>query len=129
VGARRRRSRLSAFRRDADGDDEGGGTAGFESLLDVCLSFGLVRKRLRRHDRSRREGMIAFSNKFFYDGGLVTFEELADRPYQAHGVKASRSAMHRSCSRLDIRPYRHLCGDPDKQQKAREDIAALNKGA
>src|SRR5262249_5008650 len=45
----------------------------FESLLDVCLSLGITRKRLRWHYRSRREGLIAFSNCHFYDGRLVTF--------------------------------------------------------
>ncbi len=52
---------------------EEAGTGNFESLLDVCLSLGLTRKRLRWHYRSRREGLIAFSNRFFYDGRLVTF--------------------------------------------------------
>jgi very-short-patch-repair endonuclease len=52
---------------------EESGTGSFESLLDVCLSLGLTRKRLRWHYRSRREGLIAFSNRFFYDGKLVTF--------------------------------------------------------
>ncbi len=59
-----------------DADDvhpDDGGTAGFESLLDVCLSLGLCRKRLRWHYRSRREGLIAFSNRHFYGGALVTF--------------------------------------------------------
>jgi len=63
---------------DADPDDENTGTAGFESLLDVCLSLGIVRKRLRWHYRSRHEGLIAFSNKFFYDGALVTFPSADD---------------------------------------------------
>ncbi|HSQ54986.1 MAG TPA: DEAD/DEAH box helicase, partial [Gemmata sp.] len=49
------------------------GTGNFESLLDVCLSLGMPRKRLRWHYRSRREGLIAFSNRYYYDGGLVTF--------------------------------------------------------
>ncbi|MBM3979951.1 MAG: DUF559 domain-containing protein, partial [Planctomycetes bacterium] len=59
---------------DADDDEpDDSGTAGFESLLNVCLSLGLCRKRLRWHYRSRREGLIAFSNRHFYDGALVTF--------------------------------------------------------
>jgi transposase len=61
-----------------------------------------------------------------------THEELADHLYKTHGIKTSRSAMHRFCSRIDIRPYRptyrYLRGDPDKQAKAREDIAALKRG-
>ncbi len=64
-------ARSTADDPDADDDDEG--TAGFESLLNVCLSLGLVHKRLRWHYRSRREGLIAFSNRYFYEGGLVTF--------------------------------------------------------
>ena len=66
-----------------DGDDDASedgdeGTAGFESLLDVCLARGLIRKRLRWHYRSRREGLIAFSNRFIYEGDLVTFPSPED---------------------------------------------------
>ena len=57
----------------SDLEEDDGGTAVFESLLDVCLSIGLTRKRLRWHYRSRREELIAFSNRYFYDGRLVTF--------------------------------------------------------
>ncbi|QJW92721.1 DUF4011 domain-containing protein [Frigoriglobus tundricola] len=77
------------FARAGEDDDtfapDEGGTAGFESLLDVCLSLGLCRKRLRWHYRSRREGLIAFSNRHFYDGALVTFpsaDEAATRAVQ-----------------------------------------------
>ncbi len=60
-----------------------------------------------------------------------THEELADHLFKTHGIKTSRSAMHRFCSRIGIRPYRptyrYLRGDPEKQAKAREDIAALKK--
>jgi very-short-patch-repair endonuclease len=63
---------------DADTDDGPEGTDGFESLLDVCLAKGLVRRRLRWHYRSRREGLIAFSNQFIYGGGLVTFPSADD---------------------------------------------------
>jgi very-short-patch-repair endonuclease len=78
---------------ELDEEDEEGGTAGFESLLDVCLSLGLVRKRLRWHYRSRREGLIAFSNKHFYEGGLVTFpsvEDGADSPVRLVRVAEGR---------------------------------------
>lgn len=64
------------FNRSA-GDDEQNESedrsAGFESLLDVCVSLGLTRKRLRWHYRSRREGLIAFSNRHIYENRLVTF--------------------------------------------------------
>jgi very-short-patch-repair endonuclease len=54
-----------------ESDDEG--TSSFESLLDVCLTGKLARKSLRWHYRSRREGLIAFSNRHFYEGRLITF--------------------------------------------------------
>ncbi len=47
--------------------------AAYQSLLDACLALGMPRRRLRWHYRSRREGLIAFSNRHFYDGRLVTF--------------------------------------------------------
>ncbi|CNE70634.1 putative DNA helicase [Mycobacterium tuberculosis] len=46
----------------------------FDSLLDMCKGSGLIRSLpLSWHYRSRHEGLIAFSNRRFYDGGLVTF--------------------------------------------------------
>lgn len=61
-----------------------------------------------------------------------THEELADHLEKTKGIKTSRSAMHRFCSKIGIRPYRptyrYLRGDPDKQAKAREDLAGLKKG-
>jgi transposase len=60
-----------------------------------------------------------------------THEELADHLGKTHGIKTSRSAMHRFCSKIGIRPYRptyrYLRGDPGKQAKAREDLADLKK--
>lgn len=55
---------------DGDGDD---GTECFESLLDVCLTLGMRRQRLKWHYRSRKEGLIAFSNHHFYENSLITF--------------------------------------------------------
>jgi transposase len=60
-----------------------------------------------------------------------THEELADHLMKAKGIPTSRSAMHRFCHKIGIRPYRptyrYLRGDPDKQAKAREDLAGLKK--
>jgi transposase len=61
-----------------------------------------------------------------------TYAELADHLLKTHGIRTSRSAMHRFCRRVGIRPYRptyrYLRGEPDKQAQAKEDIAALKKG-
>jgi hypothetical protein len=45
----------------------------FDSVLDECVGVGLPVKTLRWHYRSKHEELIAFSNKHFYDGTLITF--------------------------------------------------------
>jgi transposase len=61
-----------------------------------------------------------------------THEELADHLFKTRGIKTSRSAMHRFCSKIGIRPYRptyrYLRGDPARQNQAKEDLAGLKKG-
>jgi transposase len=60
-----------------------------------------------------------------------TYEELATYLYQAEGITVKRTAMRDFCQRHGIRPYRptyrYLRGDPEKQQAAREELAALKK--
>jgi transposase len=60
-----------------------------------------------------------------------THEEIADHLFKTHGIRTSRSAVQRFCSRIGIRPYRptyrHERGDPQKQARAREDLAELGK--
>ena len=61
-----------------------------------------------------------------------THEELAGHLLATHGVRTSRSAVRRFCSRIGIRPYRptyrHLRGDPVKQATARQELTDLGKG-
>ena len=61
-----------------------------------------------------------------------THEELADHLLKAKGIRTSRSAVQRFCSGIDIRlyrpTYRYLRGDPEKQARAKEDLADLGKG-
>lgn len=44
-----------------------------ESILDELLSAGMRHKRLQWHYRSRHEGLIAFSNRHYYENDLLTF--------------------------------------------------------
>lgn len=63
-----------------DNDEETGDVTDFESILDLC-STSMQQLRLCWHYRSRYEQLIAFSNKNFYDGDLVTFpSSKADAP-------------------------------------------------
>ena len=59
-------------------DEQEHSTRDFESILDVCVTLRIPRRRLRWHYRSRRESLIAFSNHHFYDGELVTFPSCLD---------------------------------------------------
>jgi very-short-patch-repair endonuclease len=45
----------------------------YESILEACLSAQITPKMLRWHYRSHDESLIAFSNRFIYDGRLITF--------------------------------------------------------
>jgi len=60
-----------------------------------------------------------------------TYEELATYVYQATGIEVKRTAMRDFCQRHSIRSYRptshYLRGDPQKQQAARAELAALKK--
>jgi transposase len=60
-----------------------------------------------------------------------THEELADHLLKTQGIQTSRSAVQRFCSKIDIRlyrpTYRYLRGNPEKQAKAKEDLADLGK--
>lgn len=59
---------------DGEGDDDGTGILGdMPSILDEVAVAGIPTRRLNWHYRSRDEALIAFSNHFYYDGGLVTF--------------------------------------------------------
>lgn len=55
-----------------DEENEAEEVSAFESILDLC-SASMPQIRLRWHYRSRFEELIAFSNKNFYDGDLISF--------------------------------------------------------
>ena len=60
-----------------------------------------------------------------------THAELADHLLKVNGIRTSRAAVGRFCRQIDIRlyrpTYRYLRGNPDKQEQARQDIAAIKK--
>ncbi|WP_237225482.1 DUF4011 domain-containing protein [Rubinisphaera sp. JC750] len=65
-------------RADAETDEDEEDISDYESILSLCKSIGMPNQRLRWHYRSRREPLIAFSNRHFYDGELVTFPSIYD---------------------------------------------------
>lgn len=110
--------------------------------LNTYLERGLegLRPRKARGASGKIPAALADEIKRWVIGGPAqqgldranwTHAELADHLFKTHGIRTSRSAMHRFCSKIGIRPYRptyrFLRGNPDKQAQARQDIAALKK--
>ena len=60
-----------------------------------------------------------------------TYPELADHLYKTKGIRIGKSALQAFGAKHGIRPYRptyrFLRGDPTKQAKARDELAALKK--
>ncbi|WP_035025616.1 DUF3320 domain-containing protein [Gemmobacter nectariphilus] len=83
------------FGRSEDGADDGAELAEFEkdmpSILDEVAAAGIPTHRLNWHYRSRDEALIAFSNHFYYDGGLVTFPspDASGEAVQLHNVNGT----------------------------------------
>jgi transposase len=104
---------------------------GLDGLLPKKPKGGPARIPDRLADEIRR-WVIEGPAKQGLDRANWTHEELAEHLNKTHGITTSRSAMHRFCSKIGIRPYRptyrYLRGDPDKQAKTREDLAGLKKG-
>ena len=88
---------------DDEEEDTVGRLSDFESVLDVCCSMGMPRKSLRWHYRSRREPLIAFSNRHFYANELATFPSVLRRRWRdgcAVSIRAGRSLASRQRRRL-----------------------------
>lgn len=50
-----------------------------DSILDDCLALGMPQTHLQWHYRSRHESLIAFSNREYYENGMLTFPSINDR--------------------------------------------------
>jgi transposase len=78
-----------------------------------------------------RRWVIDGPSKQGLDRANWTHAELADHLRKTKGIRTSRSAVQRFCSKIDIRlyrpTYRYLRGDSVKQAQAKEELAALGK--
>jgi very-short-patch-repair endonuclease len=69
----------SFFGTSTTGDeDEELETEDVESVLDECIASNIEQHTLSWHYRSRHESLIAFSNRNYYEGKLVTFPSAID---------------------------------------------------
>ena len=63
----------SVGERGVDEIEDGTDVEDQESILSECIASNVPPRRLDWHYRSRHESLIAFSNREYYDGRLVTF--------------------------------------------------------
>jgi transposase len=111
--------------------------------LNRYLEHGLAGLRLRKAKGAQakipadmaeeiRRWVIEGPQAQGLDRANWTHAELAEHLFRSHGIRASRSAVQRSCQKLGIRvyrpTYRFLRGDPERQAAAREDLAELKRG-
>jgi transposase len=101
---------------------------------------GLQPKKAKGHPGKIPQALADEVRRWVIDGpakqGLDranwTHEELADHLRKAKGIRTSRSAVQRFCAKIGIRlyrpTYRYLRGDPQKQARAKEELADLGKG-
>lgn len=116
-------------RADAESDDDEEDIGDYESILSLCKSIGMPNQRLKWHYRSRREPLIAFSNRHFYDGELVTFPSVYDA--RGDGVRFEHVPDGRWVDRKNLKEAKrvvemivnHVQTKPDKSLG----IIAFNK--
>jgi very-short-patch-repair endonuclease len=72
-----------------------------ESILDACEAAGLPSKSLLWHYRSRHEHLIAFSNRWFYDGRLITFPSPDDHERAVRFIHVAEGVYDRAGTRTN----------------------------
>ncbi len=77
---------------ETDGND----LPSLDSILKECHACSIPLMRLSWHYRSRSESLIAFSNKNYYDGKLITFPAplTRDEALEYHYVRGTYDAGH-----------------------------------
>jgi very-short-patch-repair endonuclease len=112
---------------DGEFDEEETDAQAFESILGIAKGSGaLTSLTLQWHYRSRHENLIAFSNRKFYGGGLITFPSseadgphvgvelfhvpngVYDRAGARHNLAEARFVAERVEHHFDHRPNRTL---------------------
>ncbi len=63
----------SFFQKKIESDDDDDDQIDVDSFLDDCLALNMPETYLEWHYRSRHESLIAFSNRMFYGGKMLTF--------------------------------------------------------
>lgn len=97
---------------DFDDEEDEGLEEPLESILDECLTLPGFRKVfLKWHYRSKREELIDFSNRNFYDGQLITFPspDSHDAPPAVELHHVSDGVYDRGGSKTNLPEARAVC--------------------
>ncbi len=89
------------------------GEGDLESILEECAAVFPDRRQLRWHYRSRREGLIAFSNRTYYENRLLTFPA-PDEGGESPGVRfvhVADGVYDRGGSKTNRREAARVAGD------------------
>lgn len=80
-----------------------------ESILDECLAAGIFSAHLKWHYRSRHESLIAFSNRHYYGGNLLTFPSArGGNDLGVHFVFVENGIYDRRGKRTNVREAERL---------------------
>ncbi|NEU14500.1 DUF3320 domain-containing protein [Methylobacterium sp. BTF04] len=82
-----------------------------ESILDECLAADLPRMRLSWHYRSRHESLIAFSNRHYYRGGLITFPSPVTADRAVRLITVADGLYERGAARVNRPEARAVVAD------------------
>ncbi|MCC6917764.1 MAG: DUF3320 domain-containing protein [Alphaproteobacteria bacterium] len=91
----------SVGERGVDDVEDGTDVEDQESILDECLASNIRPLRLDWHYRSRYESLIAFSNREYYKGRLVTFPSPVTSDRAVHYVHVPDGVYERGKGRVN----------------------------
>lgn len=97
--------------RGVDEIPDGLDVADQESILDECLAAHLPQRRLSWHYRSRHESLIAFSNRHYYRGDLITFPSPATQDRAVRLVPVPDGVYERGGARVNRPEARALVAE------------------
>lgn len=88
----------SFFQKKIENDDEED-MIDVDSFLDDCLALNMPETYLEWHYRSHHESLIAFSNRMYYDGKMLTFPSSNDGETKVSEIQVENGLYERGSGR------------------------------
>jgi very-short-patch-repair endonuclease len=108
----------SVGERGVDEIEDGTDVEDQESILDECLAANIPQIRLDWHYRSKHESLIAFSNKHYYRGELVTFPSPLTADQAVRYVHVPGGVYERGKGRVNQEEAKAVVADVVRRLKA-----------